>query len=71
MKLLLTKKQYEKVKENSAFIFDHYVHNYNEDNQILDINIPSYEDVDYTSYMKDLKNNDRINFCLDALNFAI
>lgn len=71
MKLLLTGKQFEKVKENCAFIFEHYIHNYDDSNQILTINIPSYEDVDYTNYMKDLKNNDRINFCLDALNFAI
>ena len=71
MKLLLTAKQYEKVKENMAFIFDHYVHEYDTDTQILDINIPAYEDVDYTSYMKELKNNDRITFCIDALNFAI
>lgn len=71
MKLLLTGKQFEKVKENCTFIFEHYVHSYDESNQILTINIPSYEDVDYTNYMKDLKNNDRINFCLDALNFAI
>lgn len=71
MKLLLTTKQLNSVKESLPFIFNNYFHHYDEENQTLEVNIPSYENVDYTNYMKDLRNNDRIEFCVDVLSFAI
>lgn len=71
MKLLLTTNQFNSVKENMPFIFNHYLYRFDEESQILEVNIPSYEDADYTSYMRDLKSNDRIEFCVDVLSFAI
>lgn len=71
MKLYLTKSQFEIIKKESSYIFEHYQYEYDDKQNILKVSIPLYDEIDYTKFMKELKTSDRIQFANDAFNFAV